>query len=99
MATHIIFFGFTQQGIERIKESPTRVQEAKKIIQSLGGTVKDFYGIMGGVGFDTIFVVEASDDETVARAVLMIAQVGNVRTTTVRAFTEDEYRRIIDGIP
>jgi uncharacterized protein with GYD domain len=99
MATHIIFFGFTQQGIERIKESLTRVQEAKKIIQSLRGTVKDFYGIMGGVGFDTIFVVEASDDETVARAVLMIAQVGNVRTTTVRAFTEDEYRRIIDGIP
>ena len=44
MATHIILFGFTQKGIEKIKESPARVQEAKQIVQSLGGKVKDFYG-------------------------------------------------------
>ena len=99
MATHIIFFGFTQQGIERIKESPTRVQEAKQIVQSLGGKVKDFYGVMGMAGYDTLFIVEAPNDEIVAKATLMIAQKGNVRTTTVRAFTEAEYRRVIEELP
>ena len=99
MATHIIFFGFTQKGIEKIKESPARVQEAKQIVQSLGGKVKDFYGIMGMAGYDTLFIVEAPNDEVIAKAVLMIAQKGNVRTTTVRAFTEAEYKRVIEELP
>ena len=99
MATHIIFFGFTQKGIEKIKESPARVQEAKQIVQSLGGKVKDFYGIMGMAGYDTLFIVEAQNDEVIAKAVLMIAQKGNVRTTTVRAFTEAEYKRVIEQLP
>lgn|GEM_PF-4468424 len=47
MANYIIFFGFTQQGIEGIKDSPERVQDAKQVIQSMGGKVKDFYGVMG----------------------------------------------------
>jgi len=99
MVTHIIFFGFTQKGIEKIKESPARVQDAKQVVQSLGGKVKDFYGIMGMAGYDTLFIVEAPNDEVVAKAILMIAQKGNVRTTTVRAFTEAEYKRVIEELP
>ena len=99
MANYIIFFGFTQQGIERIKESPARVQDAKQVIQSLGGKVKDFYGVMGGAGYDTLFIVEAPNDEVVTKAVLVIAGKGNVRTTTVRAFTEAEYKRVIEELP
>ena len=99
MATHIIFFGFTQKGIEKIKESPARVKDAKQIVQSLGGKIKDFYGIMGMAGYDTLFVVEAPNDEVIAKAVLMIAQKGSVRTTTVRAFTEAEYKRVIEELP
>ena len=99
MATHIIFFGFTQQGIERVKESPARVRDAKQIVESLGGKVKDFYAIMGMAGYDTLFIVEAPNDEVVAKAVLMIAQKGNVRTNTVRALTEAEYKHIIEELP
>jgi len=98
MTTHIVFFGFTQQGIEKIKESPARVEKAKEIFQSMGGKVKDFYGLMGMTGYDTLFIVEAPDDETVARAVLTIASRGSVRTTTVRAFNESEYRRITENL-
>jgi uncharacterized protein with GYD domain len=99
MANYIIFFGFTQQGIEKIKESPQRVQDAKQIIQSMGGKVKDFYGVLGMVGCDTLFVVEAPNDEVVAKAVLVIARKGHVRTTTVRAFSEAEYKRVIEELP
>jgi uncharacterized protein with GYD domain len=98
MATYIIFFGFTQKGIEKIKESPVRVGAARQIIQKMGGKVKDFYAPMGMTGYDTLFIVEAPDDETVARAVLAIGSKGNVRTTTVRAFTEKEYKKIINKL-
>ncbi len=99
MANYIIFFGFTQQGIEKIKESPQRVQEAKQTIQSMGGKVKDFYGVLGMAGCDTLFVVEAPNEEVIAKAVLVIARKGYVRTTTVRAFTEAEYKRVIEELP
>ena len=98
MATHIVFFNFTQQGIERITESPKRVQEAREIVQSFGGTVKDFYAVMGNAACDTMFIVEAPDDDAIARAVLRIAQDGNVRTTTMRAFNEEEFKRITSGL-
>ena len=98
MATYIIFFSFTQQGIEKIKDSPARVQEAKQAVQSLGGRVKDFYGIMGGIEYDTLFLIEAPNDEIVSRAALAIASQGSVRTATVRAFTESEYKKIIEEI-
>jgi uncharacterized protein with GYD domain len=99
MPTYMVFFSFTQQGIEQIKDSPTRVSDAKKTVQSLGGTIKDFYGLMGMVGHDTVFIVEAPNDEVIARSVLAIASKGSVRTTTVRALNEAEYKRVIEKIP
>ncbi len=99
MATYIVFFGFTQQGIEKIKESPARVQEARQIIQSMGGKVKGFYGLMGMANYDTLFIVEAPDEEMIAKAALVIGAKGSVRTTTVRGFDESEFKRIIDSLP
>jgi uncharacterized protein with GYD domain len=98
MATYVVTFSFTQQGLQQIKDSPDRVEAAKKTIQDLGGAVKAFYGVLGAA-FDTMFIVEAPDDEAVARMALAIAALGNVRTSTHRAFPEAEYRRIVSGVP
>jgi len=49
--------------------------------------------------YDTVFIVEAPDDETVAKAVMALASLGNVSTETLRAFTEDEYRKIVAALP
>ena len=65
----------------------------------MGGKVKDFYGIMGMLNYDALFIIEAPGDEMVARAVLAVASKGNVRTTTVRAFTEHEYKQVIEKLP
>jgi uncharacterized protein with GYD domain len=64
----------------------------------MGGEMKAFYGILGSQ-FDTMFILEAPDDETVAKIVLSIASGGNFRTETHRLFTEDEYRKIISALP
>lgn len=97
MATYIMLFRFTQQGGQYIKESPARVEAAKQAFRAIGAEVKEFYLVMGQ--YDTVFVVEAPDDETIATAALAVSSLGNVRTETLRAFTEDEYRKIIAAVP
>jgi len=97
MATYIILLRFTQQGIKNIKESPDRVDAAKQTFRAMGAEVKEFYSVMGK--YDTVLVVEAPDDETIAKLTLAMGSLGNVRTETLRAFTEDEYRKIIADLP
>jgi uncharacterized protein with GYD domain len=97
MNTYLMLFRFTQQGIGNVKQSPARVEAAKKAFRDMGAEVKAFYALMGE--YDTVFIVEAPDDETVSRAALSLGSLANVRTETFRAFTEDEFRKIVAGLP
>lgn len=97
MATYINLLRFTQRGIENIKESPARVESARKTYERLGAKVKDFYCVMGQ--YDAVLVAEAPDDETIAKIQLALGSLGNVRSETLRAFTEKEYRKIVAGLP
>ena len=99
MATYIMLFSFTKQGMMNIKESPARVEAARKTCQTTGAKVKDFYAVTGMGQYDTLFVLEAADDEAIAKAALAIGSLGNVRTKTHRAFTEAEYKRIVAALP
>ncbi len=60
-------------------------------------SVQDYYLVIGQ--YDAVVVAEAPDDETVAKLALAIGSEGNVRTETLRAYTEDEYRKIIAALP
>lgn len=97
MATYLMLFRFTEQGISMVKESPARVESAKQLVQQLGGVVKQFYTVMGR--YDTVFILEAPDDETAAKIALAIGSQGKVQTETLRAFTENEFKQIILGLP
>ena len=97
MATYISLLNYTQKGAENIKESPARLDAAKKAFQSMGAEVKQWYLVMGQ--YDAVVISEGPDDETVAKLLLMIGGQGNVRTQTFRAFNEDEFRKIIAALP
>jgi uncharacterized protein with GYD domain len=97
MATYISLLQFTQQGVEAIKDSPTRLDAAKDLFRKMGAELKEFYLVMGQ--YDAVVVSEGPDDETVAKLILMISGVGAVRTETLRAFPEDEYREILAALP
>ena len=97
MATYITLLRFTEKGIENIKEGPARLDAAKQAFQAMGAELKEFYLVTGS--YDAVVIGEVPDDETVAKLALMIGSQGNVRTETLRAFTEDEYRKIISGLP
>lgn len=97
MSTYIILGNYTDQGIRNIKESPNRLDAAKEVTKQLGAEMKEFYLTLGAHDFVT--VTEAPDDETAAKLVLALGSLGNARTTTLRAFTEGEYRNLIQGLP
>lgn len=93
MATYISLIRWTQKGIQNLKESPARLDEAKKAFEANGAEVKGFYLVMGH--YDLILISEAPDDETASKLALTIGSGGHVRTETLRAYPEDEYRKII----
>ena len=97
MATYITLLKFTQKGVETIKGGPTRLEQAKKMFSSKGGELKEFYLVMGQ--YDAVVISEEPDDATAAGLRLGIGALGNVSTETMRAFTEAEYRDIIDKLP
>jgi uncharacterized protein with GYD domain len=97
MPTYITLLHFTQKGIETIKEGPARLDRAKQAFKEVGAELKAFYLVTGR--YDAVVVVEAPNDEAVARIALSSASAGNVRSETLRAFTEAEYRKIIASLP
>jgi len=97
MPTYISLLNFTQQGIEKIKESPARLDKARQAFQAMGAELKAFYLVMGR--YDAVVVSEAPNDETVGKLVIMIGAQGNIRTETLRAFNEEEYRKMIAALP
>lgn len=97
MATYISLIQFTQQGLQKIKDSPGRLDAAKKAYEQAGAKIKDFYLVMGE--YDIVIVSEAPNDEAVARISLVLGAQGNVRTRTSRAFTEPEYKKLIQSLP
>ncbi len=97
MPTYISLLRYTQQGIEKIKEGPARLEAARKVFEKIGAKIKDFYLVSGR--YDAIVITEAPDDTTLAKATLSLGSRGNVRSETFRAFTEEEFRKIIAALP
>ena len=97
MPTFISLIRLTQQGIENIKQSPTRLEAAKKAFKAMGAEIKQSYMVMGQ--YDMVLIGEAPDDETAAKLSHAIGSKGSIRTETMRAFTQEEYRKIIEALP
>jgi len=97
MPAYITLIRFTQKGVETIKEGPSRLEAAKKGFEAAGGKMTSFYLTIGQ--YDAIAIVELPGDEALAKVALALASQGNVRTETLRAFKEDEYRKIIGSLP
>jgi uncharacterized protein with GYD domain len=96
MPHYIGLLQWTPQGAEKIKDSPNRLDAARKAFAGVGVQMKDFYMTMGN--YDMVCILEAPDDAAVAKAVLTVASKGSIRTQTMRAFTEAEYRSIIGSL-
>ncbi len=97
MPTYISLVRYTDQGTRNIKDSPRRLDEAKAAFKAMGGELKHWYLVMGP--YDAVVISEFPDDETARRVDLAVAALGSVRSEGYRAFTEEEYRKLIDSLP
>ena len=96
MATYILLANWTEQGIRAVTESPGRLDAFKAVCEKHGGRVASFFMTMGT--YDMMAIVEAPDDAALSRIVLTAASGGNIRTNTLRAFPEGEYRKIVGSL-
>ena len=97
MPTYIILGKYTDQGIRNIKESPQRLDAARRGVEAAGGKMPQFFLTMGQ--YDFVAISEGPDDEAMTRVLLAIAASGNVKTETLKAFPEADYRRIVASLP
>jgi uncharacterized protein with GYD domain len=96
VTTYVVLANWTEQGMRAIRESPSRLDAAKKQLQEMGGGFIAFYMTMGE--HDMVLVYEAPDDAVAARFTLLLGGQGNLRTKTLKAFPERAYREIITSL-
>src|SRR5574341_2045348 len=97
MATFVVLSKYTQQGVQKIKEGPARIEAARKAGRGMGVELKAWYLAMGR--YDIVTIWEAANDEAMAKLALAIGSLGNVSTETLRAFTEDEFKKLVAALP
>lgn len=96
MPHYVTLVHYTQQGISKIKDSPARLDAAKKAAEKEGGKIHSWYLTMGQ--YDAILISEFPNDEACAKFALSAGALGNISTETLKAFTEAEYRKIIGAL-
>jgi uncharacterized protein with GYD domain len=93
MPTYVSLLNWTDQGIANFKDTVDRYEAARDAAAAHGVIFKDVYWTVGQ--HDLVSVVEAPDDETATAFLLGLAAQGNLRSTTLRAFSADEMRSVI----
>jgi uncharacterized protein with GYD domain len=94
--TYVLLANWTEQGIRGVKESPRRLDTAKKALKDMGGEFKSVFLTLGD--YDLVVIYEAPDDAVAARFNLQLGMLGNIRTRTMKAFPEAAYREIITSL-
>jgi len=96
MPHYVTLVRYTHQGILRIKDSPSRLDAAKKAAEKEGGKIQAWYLTTGQ--YDAVLISEFPSDEACAKFALSAGSLGNISTETLKAFPEAEYRRIIGSL-
>jgi uncharacterized protein with GYD domain len=96
MAMYIVLANFTDQGVKNVKDTTKRADAFKELAKSKGASVKDIYWTLGR--YDIVATVEAPDDTVITALGLTLAQAGNIRTQTLRAFSAADMGAILGKV-
>lgn len=97
MPTFISMLSWTDQGIHSVKEAPKRIQAARERAKKMGVDVKQVFLTSGK--FDLLIISETANGDNIAKLALMSGAEGNVRSRTIRAWTEAEMTKLISELP
>jgi uncharacterized protein with GYD domain len=93
MASYILLATYTEQGLKTVKDTVKRASTVKELAKKAGIDMKDTYWTLGQ--FDVVAVFEAPNDEAMTAFALSIARQGNIKTQTLRAFSDKEMSDIL----
>lgn len=97
MPTYVTLIKYTDQWIKNIKNIQKAQQEAIQNAEKMGTKLTGIYSVMGE--YDLVVISESSDDETAVASSIVASMDGNIRTTTLRAFTMEEFGEILKKLP
>ena len=89
MPTYIMLSTLTPEGVQTVKNNPQRIKEVNKEVEQLGATVKAQWATLGHVDF--ISVIEAPDEQTIARLSLELGSRGTARYETLAAIPVEDF--------
>ena len=94
MPTYIILNNWTDQGIRDVRSTAERADRVAQLAEKYGARISQLYWTVGP--HDVVAIAEAPDDESATAFALEIGSMGNVRTTTMRAYDREEMSGIIE---
>jgi uncharacterized protein with GYD domain len=89
MPTYIMLSTLTPDGVQTVKNNPTRIKEVNREIEQLGAEVKQQWATLGH--FDFVNVVEAPDDQVMSRVSLELSSRGTAKFETLVAIPIDDF--------
>jgi uncharacterized protein with GYD domain len=95
MSHFVLLMNWTDAGVRSFRDSVDRADGAREALKAKGVDLTDIYWTIGA--YDLVCICEAPDDATLSSALLALGAQGNLRTTTLRGFTADEFRGIIQN--
>ena len=96
MPSYVMLANWTDQGVRSIDDLPKRIDQAKRLLGDMGGQFSSLHMTMGA--YDLIGIYDAPDDAVAVRFTLLIEKMGNLRTTSLKAFPEQALREIVRSI-
>jgi uncharacterized protein with GYD domain len=93
MPTYVMLTNLTSEGVQTLKNNPTRVQEVNKEVEQLGVKVKEQWATLGQ--YDFITIVEAPDDKTMAKVSVELGSRGTMSSQTLAAIPAEEFASAI----
>lgn len=96
MPHYIVLGNFTDEGARNVRDLPKLRDETNKQLEAAGIKIQRFYTLGQ---YDVVAIIEAPSDEAMATASLAASDQGHVRITTLKAFPEDEFYKLISNLP
>ena len=93
MPTYVMLTNLTPEGVQTLKNNPTRVQEVNKEVEQLGVTVKEQWATLGQ--YDFVTVIDAPDDQTMAKVSVELGSRGTMSSQTLAAMPSEDLAKAL----
>lgn len=94
LPSFVVLGNWTEQGIKNVQVAPDRIKTTRNMVEKAKGKMQLFYTLGK---YDFVMIVEVPSDEAIMAILLCLGSMGNVRTTTMKAWTESEGAKILSA--